>query len=71
MPEIMTGSASGNWTVNSDCRGNMPTAFAASQDRRIDALHPVMVLRKTGGINRARARHRGQESERRKAKSES
>ena len=46
----MTGSASGNSTVNSDCRGVMPTPCAASRMAASTPCKPVMVLRSTGSI---------------------
>ncbi len=50
MPAIITGSASGNSTVNSDCRGVMPTPWAASRIAASTPFRPVMVLRSTGSI---------------------
>ena len=50
MPAIITGSASGNSTVNSDCEDVMPTPSAASTIAGSTPRSPVMVLRSTGSI---------------------
>ncbi len=50
MPAIITGSASGNSTMNSDCRDVMPTPCAASRIAGSTPCRPVMVLRNTGSM---------------------
>ena len=50
MPAIITGSASGSSTMNSDCRAVMPTPWAASISAGSMPLSPVMLLRSTGSI---------------------
>ncbi|MGY3443198.1 hypothetical protein ACVW17_003199 [Bradyrhizobium sp. USDA 4473] len=50
MPAMITGSANGSSTVNSDCRGVMPTPRAASSNAGSTPFSPVMVLRSTGSM---------------------
>jgi len=50
MPAIITGSASGSSTMKSDCRGVIPTPWAASRMASSTPFKPVIVLRSTGSI---------------------
>src|SRR5262249_48820328 len=50
MPAMMTGSASGSSTENSDWLDVMPTPWAASTSEGSTPFSPVMVLRSTGSI---------------------
>jgi len=50
MPAMITGSASGNSTMMSDCRRVMPTPSAASLIAGSTPCNPVMVFRSTGSM---------------------
>jgi len=50
MPAMITGSASGSSTDNSDCCSVMPTPWAASRTAGSMPFSPVIVLRSTGSV---------------------